>query len=277
MMQINLEVLEKQANKFNQYIHFNDKNDSPLNFIDGKSILVKEEGYKALVPNRSRTVLNVEEWDESWIGSGKIQSRICKIMDLGYNLTNFNSRIDFRKHFESDKKEYNPDSERVIYEIYKGSDDKSAFEHAIEVFGAKYPIIAYLFFVKDENKYLPTSPSRFDLAFKELGIDFEMSFKCSWDNYTQYIEIIKNIGNLMPQYLDISHNVRLLDAHSFVWIIGEEKYMDWNENPSDINVPMKPKDIIKDEHGLTKYQCPRCDSFFKQAKRCPECGQAIEV
>ena len=276
MEQVDLSVLEKQANKFKAYVHAADKSEVPLNFIDGKGLLVREEGYKSRIASQARTVLSTDEWDESWLGSGEIQKRIYKVMDLAGNLINFNSRIDFRKHFESDKKEYNPESERAIYDLFKSNDDETSFERVVQIFGAKYPIVSYLFFVKNGETYLPVSPESVDRAFKDLNIGFSVSYKCSWSNYCQYLSIMREIQESLPQYLNISHPIRLIDAHSFAWIVGEKKFKEWGQDSSNINIPLAPEDIIRESNGIVRYKCVRCKGMFKQARRCPECGQAVK-
>lgn len=276
MNQIDLSVFEKQSNRFTAFIHAKNNDNEPLDFIDTRKLLGKEEGYKAEIPEKARAVLNASEWTESWIGSGRIAERIIKVMDMGANLVNFNSKINFNNHFDKSKKEYNPDSERAIYKIYKEDDDKSSFEYAVNVFGAKYPTLAYLFFIKDDTKYLPTSPQGFDRAFKELNINFTLTFNCGWDNFCEYVDTIRAIRDLMSQYLDVSHEIRLLDAHSFVWMLGEEKYMNWRVDPQDINTPLEPKSIINEPDGTIRFQCARCDYVFLKAPRCPECGQAVK-
>ncbi len=273
MGQIDLSILEKQSQKFVAYVHAQDHNDEPLEFIKGNGIMVKNEGYKSFIPGKARDVLRFEEWDSSWIGSGNIKDRISKAVDMSANLMNFYAKTDFKNRFV--RNQFN--AERAIYEIYKGNDDKTAFEHATEVFGAKYPTIAYLFFIKDENKYLPTSPNCFDRAFKELKISFTMSSKCSWDNYSTFISLIREIGIYMPRYMDIQHEVRLLDAHSFVWVIGEKQFINWSTELQGINTPLAPKSISKGPNGASIYQCGRCDYSFTAARRCPECGQLVKV
>ena len=276
MKLINYTALKEQMDKFDLYIHYADNSDSQLDFMDAKGIIAREEGYKYSIPERARTILNTDEWNEMLIGSGIIGERISKVIDMADNLINFNTKIDFKKHFSNDKIELNRESERVIYEIYMSSDDKRSFEHAINVFGAKYPILAYLFYVKDETKYLPVSPKNFDRAFRELDIDFTMSFNCSWENYCQFIDIVAQVGESLSQFLDISHEVRLLDAHSFIWIVGEEKYINWSLDLIDINFPVRPKERLTGEDGIIRYLCPRCGLEFKKNGRCPECGQAIK-
>ena len=273
MVHIDTSIFEKQSQKFMAYVHAKDQNNNPLEFRTGNGVLAREEGYKSHIPEKARSVLAIDEWDESWIGSGKIKERICKAIDMSANLINFYAKTDFKNRFGDERSSYN--AERAIYEIYKGTDSKAAFESAISNFGAKYPTIAYLFFIKDEDKYLPTSPAKFDVAFKELGIDFSMSAKCSWDNYCSFTEIIHEIGILMPKYMNISHEVRLLDAHSFVWILAEPVYMSFMPVDNGINAPLEPKNIEYGSDGKVRFQCPRCDYVFIKAKRCPVCGQLV--
>lgn len=271
MNNLNEKILIERAEKFEQYVHAHNNDNLPIDFNNSEGILYREEDYKKRIARQARSVLTSENWDDSWIGDGRIQQSINRVMDLSGNLVNFNTRIDFRKRFE----EYKSDAEKAIYDIYRSSDDKRAFEQAIKIFGAKYPVVAYLFFVKDEEKYLPTSPQGFDRCFRELDIDFKMSFSCSWDNYCEFIEIIRDIGNRLNTYIDVAHEVSLLDAHSFVWILGEKKFIEWNPDRSDINIPRKPGEIIAQPDGTMKYQCANCGNYFKAADRCPECGQAV--
>ena len=275
MSKLDLNVLSALADKFSSFVHALDNNDLPLNFIEGNGVLVREEGYKEKLYEKAQTILKTEEWDESWIGNGVIRDRIFKAVDISANLINFNTKNDFKKRFERADNQVDPDTERIIYEIYKGNDDKHAFEHAIKEFGAKYPILAYLFFVKDKTKYLPASPNNFDRCFAQMNVNFKMSYSCSWDNYSEFLSIIRETQEELPKLMEIAHELSLLDAHSFVWIVGEEKFINWKHDDIDINVPMRPKQIIRNTDGTTSYQCARCDYVFKQNGRCPECGQRI--
>lgn len=276
MSKLDLIVLRALADKFTDYVHEQDNNSVPISFIESKGVLAREEGYKEKLFDKAQTILRSDEWKESWIGTGEIRDRIFRVMDISANLINFNTKNDFKKHFERTGNQVDPDTERIIYEIYKGNDDKHAFERAIKEFGAKYPILAYLFFVKDKTKYLPASPNNFDRCFAQMNVNFKMSFNCSWDNYSEFISIIRETQEELPKLMDIAHELSLLDAHSFVWMIGEEKFINWKDNVTDINTPITPKQIIRNPDGTTSYQCARCDYVFKQNGRCPECGQRIK-
>ncbi len=277
MNKLDMEVLKRLADKFTDYVHALDNNTLPINFVDGNGVLVREEGYKEKIFNRAQSILETDKWDESWIGSGDIKERIFKVFDISANLLNFNAKNEFKKHFERENNLIDSDTERIIYEIYRGNDDKHAFEHAIKEFGAKYPILAYLFFVKDKNKYLPASPANFDRCFAQMNVDFKMSYCCNWDNYCEFINLVNETKELLPQFLQISHELSLLDAHSFIWIVGEERFIDWKSDVPDINTPMRPKRKIRKSDGTISYQCGRCNHSFKQNERCPECGQLVKV
>ncbi len=101
--------------------------------------------------------------------------------------------------------------------MYRDTDDKKTFEKLVNIFGHKYPIIAYLFFLKDKKQYMPIAPTYFDKAFKTLGINLITSHKCSWDNYQVYNAALENIRLLITEKLQTETS--LLDAHSFTWML----------------------------------------------------------
>ena len=149
-----MRIFEDYVHRFVSYVKENEMNDAPISFVNESGFLYKEEGYKYRIAKEAKAILNCDEWNESWIGDGRIRQRIFKAMGLASNLVNFNSIIDFKNHFDSSHKSYDPDCERVIYDIYRSDNDMLSFEHATNVFGSRYPLIAYLFFVKDETNLI---------------------------------------------------------------------------------------------------------------------------
>lgn len=272
---VNLPILEEKAKAFTEYVHAKEKSSGPISFADPKGFLAKEEGYKAKLAQDAKGILKLDEWEERWIGSGRIKDRVYNLMNMSQNIVNFNGVIDFKNHFVEGHRSYSPKAEKAIYEIYCGSDEEAAFNLAIEAFGAKYSLLAYLFFLKDETRFLPATPTNFERCFEQLGINFKMSFKCSWENYSKFLDIIREFREILPNYLDVSHEISLLDAHSFVWIIGEEVFINWRTGSVDINTPLRPKNKLRKGEGTIVYKCPRCEYSFIQASRCPECGQLI--
>ena len=66
------------------------------------------------------------------------------------------------------------------------------------------------------------------------------------------------------------------DFTAFLSNVSQKLGRKQNASSLSINSPMPPKRIILNEDNSINYQCPRCDSEFRQAKRCPECGQLIK-
>lgn len=68
---------------------------------------------------------------------------------------------------------------------------------------------------------------RFDKIFQNLNIDFKLSYQCSWDNYGEFISIIKNVQKQLVEACISDNVISLLDAHSFVWIRQYPDYENW--------------------------------------------------
>ena len=102
----------------------------------------------------------------------------------------------------------------------------------VTIFGKKYALLAYFYFIKDWSKYLPIAPLYFDRAFELLGVDFKTRQLCSWENYSLYLKLIGDIKRMLSETL--SSEVTLLDAHSFAWMLSaqmesEDKLADVDE------------------------------------------------
>ncbi|TDD96213.1 hypothetical protein [Flavobacterium cellulosilyticum] len=74
---------------------------------------------------------------------------------------------------------------------------------------------------------MPISQTKFDEIFEIIGIfgiaDFKTSHNLSWENYSTYINIIKQTREFLKTK---DNNTTLLDAHSFLWIIGNQMKID---------------------------------------------------
>ncbi len=222
------DTLKKKAEQFVRYVHDRDRNDGKIDFNNPKSILYKE-AYKHILFERSQKALNINSWDESWINTGKIFEKLRPvILDEDNNLINYyNNRTDFNNHFIKGNDKYDYRSEKAIFEIFTGTDDRKSFEFAMDVFGKKYPTLGYLFFLKDDTRYLPLSPENFEKSFRELNINIKLQGNCSWQNYNEFIQIIDYIREVLPSLIELDHKPTLLEAHSFVWIIGQKDFTSW--------------------------------------------------
>ena len=227
---LNKQTLHDAFARFVEYVHDEDGNELPLDFKSRDGILKNEENYKSIDVVKAREILDVDSWDESMIGSGEIGIRTKKAINKCFNLVDNHSITKMGNMVDASHVQYTANAEKAIYRIYKDDDEKSSFEFAQSVFGGTYDLLACLYFIKDENRFLPIRSSNFDARFSILGIDFTTSGKCSWDNYNNYINIIDSIRKEMVSYVPMEHPASLLDAHSFVWIIGEKQYIQWTPN-----------------------------------------------
>jgi hypothetical protein len=98
-------------------------------------------------------------------------------------------------------------------------DEGHIFRQLTELSGGKYPLLAYLFFLKDMDRFMPIQPTGFDRAFDAMGLEFRTLRQCSWENYTAYNPLLGSLRPLIAEAAGLS-TVRLVDAHSFCWILA---------------------------------------------------------
>lgn len=109
--------------------------------------------------------------------------------------------------------------ESCIFAIYRTEDDEQSFAKAVELFGGKCSLLAYLFFIKDRSKYLPIATKTFDFIFPILGAELKTKFRCSWSNYATFLVLMTELKGMLAEALDHAE-VSLLDAHSFAWMLA---------------------------------------------------------
>ena len=186
--------------------------------------LESEEGYKQKLHGEGRYKLNVESWQESDIGSGKIVGNVISAIELSSNNTvPWQARfgVEQRPHhglyLAQDDKALLKELEHTLYNLYRQDRDGACFDELVRLLGRKYSLLAYLMFLKDPSRYLPIATTSFDRAFELLGVDHKTTAKCSWENYVGFLDVINKVRLLLEGRL--SNPVRLLDAHSFVWML----------------------------------------------------------
>ncbi len=216
--------------------------------IDFKShpIVVKHENYKYEIIEDAKSQLLLKTWREGDIGSGTILKNVKNAINVKSN-----NLIDWRKKDDFKKLKANRENEKFLYDFFKSKiKDKIAFDNFVEI-GFSYQLIAYLFFIKNRDKYMPISQEKFDEIFNSINIDFKTSHNCSWENYEKFNEIIKLFRKELSQRFK---NVSLLDAHSFLWIYGfqldelkekikqeKSKQNIGNQATGELNETLKPK------------------------------------
>lgn len=274
---INRQAIEQSINFVVDFVRNADSAPTELLNFHDKSKLLGEEAYKYDVFEKAHEALSLDDWDITAVGSGSICGHVTDAMTYTENLVNRRFAVpDFLNKLKTIDKQKLEKYEMALYEIYCGYDEEKAFRDAISCFGGKYPLIAFLFFIKDRDRFLPTSPDTFDEIFYEMGIGFKMSQRCSWNNYCNFIAIISCVQDYLSKSGLCEHEVSLLDAHSAVWIMNYPGYKEMHNNSNNINIPMRPKSRIRKSDGNIYFICARCSKSFIKAPRCPECGQAVK-
>lgn len=140
----------------------------------------------------------------------------------GINLTSYYQKI----HISNLINENGTDQlEVALKDLYEGSDDEKAFHQIVNIIGGHFDVLGFLFFLKDNELYMPIRSSLFDERFKLLGLNSSLSGHCSWDKYQEYNDWLKQIQIVLCDL--INTDITLLDAHSFVWIIsGISQYLE---------------------------------------------------
>ncbi|MBQ7559016.1 MAG: hypothetical protein IJT20_02050 [Synergistaceae bacterium] len=229
----NPEKLVEVINDFVAVMLFKDGG-RPLSFVDKNNFLANTkdgEAYKSEIAVLAGRKLKYDEWQEEWINTWKISERCKEAMNCAGNLVHYIQQSKFADVLTPGHEKFNPEAERVLYEIYKsrpGNEEREAFENARKIFGSIYEVISYLFFIKDSSRFVHLRSGIFEERLSLVGIEYKLLFKCSWENYIGFIGIMKEIRNIMQRIIpDVE--IRLIDAHSFLWIIGWEEFKEWNK------------------------------------------------
>ena len=110
--------------------------------------------------------------------------------------------------------------EGLLFGLFRGGAEEGAtFDRLSDLTDGKYPLLAYIFFLKDMDRFMPIQPTGFDRAFRALGIDFSTLRKCGWENYSTYNETLAALQPFIEASAGLK-DVRLVDAHSFCWIFS---------------------------------------------------------
>ncbi len=218
-MKIDEFCFEKYFNLFKSLV----ESESNATFISFPSNRYTEqnEGYKDDIYEKARNTLDFWNWKKEKSGTGEIFSCVISAIKLKNNENNL---VDWRlvekfedKRKDSEIKKY----EEALFDFFHSlKTEEDSFSTFVKYFGKNYPLIAYLFFIKDKARHMPISSRKFDIAFDKLGVhDFKTSHQCSWENYFTYTGLLNQVKEFLI-YSGVK-DVSLLNAHSFVWIISD--------------------------------------------------------
>lgn len=256
---IDLYKFEKQFKAFKSFV----EEQIDIEFVSfAHPYTQSEEGYKDEVYKEAREALGLSKWKADDVGSGKILSAVKNAIELkNNNLVPWQARYGeaSRPHFKMyealEDAHLQKELESAFFKLYHTHDDEESFQTLVNIFGKKYSLLAYLFFIKDNTRYLPISTTAFDNAFNMLGSEHKTGGRCGWDNYSEYLSTIKEVKGLLQTKL--SSEVALLNAHSFVWmliLVLEKKGL--SEDISDYQelTPKEKEAVVKARIGQGQYR-----------------------
>lgn len=261
MIDVNEKIFEIAYSSFDKL----GKNDNVNKISDFRNhpLLVRHENYKYDILNEARNQLLSNTWKENELGIGRILDCVKNAIDIKGNNLVFWTNVDNFKKLEADK-----DIEVLLFKFFKSHcSDEIAFTKFREI-KFSYQLIAYLFFIKNSQKYAPISQEQFDKIFESLGIDFKTGHNCSWKNYLEFNEIIKQFRRLLSQRFK---NVTLLDAHSFLWIYGFQF-----KEPSEDNQSPKSNSLKKNKPEIQQPEKPSLKLETYQPKKGLDLDSLIE-
>lgn len=195
-----------------------------------------QEGYKRGIASESskmtEAIFGVNR--DKVANTESVIKYINKILDIRGNLVDWRI-IDVARRKINDEVNH-IEIAKIITSIMCSDNPEQAYNDAISFFGLQFSLIAYLFFVRDSQFYVPISPANFDRSFELIGKEYidcpKLSRNGNWKVYCAFIQCIKDIKQqLSNRYPD--ENVTLLDAHSVLWIMGEKEFINFYNHYKD--------------------------------------------
>lgn len=206
--------------------------DRPFTRFD-EGLIAAWESYKPRVREVALERLRADEWTLAQVGSGAIVSKVIDAIEIQAthgDLTN--NMVFWQNRFGHAHREHRAlieaaqtgtglaRIEGLLFDLYCGARrDSEVFKELSAATGAKYPLIAYLFFLKDINRFMPIQPTGFDRVFAEIGLEFRTLKNCSWENYAKFNGILEALRRPLAEIADLD-SVRLIDAHSLLWVFS---------------------------------------------------------
>jgi hypothetical protein len=239
---LNLERFAEEFDRFKRLIAINDEGRPFTNFNEG--LAADWEGYKSRLRDRALAILSFDSWSATSIGSGTILNKLISAIEINDKRAGIRNNLVFwenryghanRDHRilldAADDTKLTKEIETHLFNLYfDRNSDESSFNAINEIIGRRYPLIAYLFFLKDIDHFMPIRTTTFDRVFGSLGINLRTRGNCSWANYLSFNEALEDIRDSLVSIANIS-DVRLVDAHSFCWLLGRLEHTETEAAP----------------------------------------------
>lgn len=206
--------------------------DQPFTRFD-EGLIAAWESYKPRVRDVALTRLDADSWIEDQIGSGSIVAKVIDAIEIQATHGDVtNNMVFWQNRFGHANREHRAlieaaaggtglqTLERLLFQLYRTDREEGViFEELSEAVGAKYPLMAYLFFLKDMDRFMPIQPTGFDRVFGEIGLEFRTLRHCTWDNYSQFNALLDDLRTPIAKLAGLDE-VRLIDAHSLLWVFS---------------------------------------------------------
>lgn len=204
----------------------------------------RHEHFKEVVYHEARSRLAWSDWKEAQVGTGEILRSVIDAIEIKQsNLVDWDLRRgpDGRSHHRLcvalESKSQLVAWESLFFDFYRAElTAEEAFQPLVDLVGKRYDLIAYLYYLTDWSGFAPIAPDSFDKAFVMLGVELKTSRKCSWENYQAFLGVLRQVRDALR--IECYDDVRLIDAHSFCWMIAQKQLPDEGaEAPASVPEP----------------------------------------
>ncbi len=253
--EIQPQIFKQQFERFKALIASNGKGHEFVDFTEG--VAAAMEGYKPRVRSHALELLDYSSWKADDVGSGTIIESAIASIEIDDRKKNLNNNLvlwqNLWGHANRDHRgllEARADSqlcrklEELLFALFRTEADEGViFDDLAELTHKKYPLVGYLYFLKDMDRFMQIRPTAFDQAFNDLRIDLVTVRQCSWANYSQYNSALLSVRRALEEIAGVP-NVRLIDAHSFCWLLIRLEPMVENASESTASQSTDPGRIL---------------------------------
>ena len=215
---LNREIFEKRLRQL-VYVTKQKAPGVGISFVSG--LWFEEEGYKLAFWHDAREQLQLDTWD--WKSDKEIVSLATQpfgiLMSGSYRRQNLVSDSNYSKLFELFLERQHEAAE-TLKGIFFGENEEAAFEKMAKLLSGKsmndpLSVISLYFFLKDKDRFVTARKQGTGERISKLGVSAACVQNCTWSGYQQYLEVIRNIQEYLPESLHAS----FLDAQSFLWML----------------------------------------------------------
>ena len=235
---IDKELLQKYVDAFISY-ELSAHNVDPRETLDGTMMRIKkEEGYKKEIYKKIRGELFTSD----------TYSEVMMRSLAGGNLV---SHFQVHNIVSSLKENGTEEFENALERLFNGNNEKLAFEEIVNVIGARFDVVGFLFFLKDCDRFLPVRSRLFDERLALLGLKSELNGNCTWEKYNHFNKWIDEIRDYLVT--EVNSDITLLDAHSFVWVLPilDEYLKNQKKNEQLVEHTKYGRGVVIEDDGKT--------------------------